>query len=389
MGAHVLLRGGSVFTGTTVIEQGFVELDDGRIGRVGAVRDLTGTLEAEVVDTVGMTVLPGLIDTHVHVLHQPHLLKLSEGAAAVWGARALLDALRAGVTTVRDLGTRSPAIFGLKAALAAGYAEGPRLLAAGAALAMTGGHGWHELSVEADGAEALRRAARRELKRGADVIKLMATGGAGTPGQMPGSPQLTRAEMAAAVDEAHRAGKPAAAHALGTEGIVAAVEAGADSIEHGVYLDDRAIELMLARGTVLCPTLSIYRRIVERGPAAGAPDFIVEKSRAIVGPHRESFAKAVRAGVRIVCGTDAGAAYHPVGDLVAEMEMMAEYGMRPLDVLRAATADAAAACGIGQETGTLSPGRVADVVVAPGDALSDLRVLRAPRLVFRAGRRVL
>ncbi|MGN6099677.1 MAG: amidohydrolase family protein, partial [Devosia sp.] len=227
------------------------------------------------------------------------------------------------------------------------------------------------------------------LKRGADVIKLMATGGAGTPGQMPGSPQLTRAEMAAAVDEAHRAGKPAAAHALGTEGIVAAVEAGADSIEHGVYLDDRAIELMLARGTVLCPTLSIYRRIVERGPAAGAPDFIVEKSRAIVGPHRESFAKAVRAGVRIVCGTDAGAAYHPVGDLVAEREMMAEYGMHPLDVLRAATADAAAACGIGQETGTLIPGRAADVVVAPGDALSDLTVLRAPRLVFRAGRRVL
>ena len=384
MASHILLKGGTVFTGSAVIANGFVEIADGRVGRVGAVADLTSDLGAEVIDTSGTTVLPGIIDTHAHVLHQPQLLGLSEGAAALWGARYLRDVLATGVTTVRDLGARTPAIFGLKQGLANGYVRGPRLLAAGCAICMTGGHGWHELSVEADGPEEVAKAARQQLKAGADLIKLMATGGAGTPGQ-PGAPQLSRDEMAAAVRVAHDAGRPVAAHALGAQGIVNAIEAGVDSIEHGVFVDDRGIELLLARSVALCPTLSVYPRIVERGEAAGEPGFMIDKARTIVEPHMQSMRRAVAAGVKIVFGTDAATSYNRVGDFGLEMELMVKAGMSPAAVLRSATSIAAESCGIGHLTGSLRTGLEADVLVVNGDATADISAATNVRMVFRAG----
>ena len=384
MSSHILLRGGTVFTGVAVIANGFVEIEDGKIGRVGSVSDLTSDLDAEIVDTTGSTVLPGIIDTHAHVLHQPQLMGLPEGTAAIWGARYLRAVLAAGVTTVRDLGARTPAIFGLKHALASGYVRGPRLLAAGCAICMTGGHGWHELSVEADGPDEVAKAARQQLKAGADLIKLMATGGAGTPGQ-PGAPQLSRDEMHAAVVVAHDAGRPAAAHALGAQGIVNAIEAGADTIEHAVFIDDRGIELLLANDVGLCPTLSVYPRIVERGAAAGEPAFMIDKARAIVGPHLHSITRAVAAGVKIVFGTDAATSYNPVGDFGLEMELMVRAGMSPVAVLRSATAVAAEICGIGHLTGSLRTGLEADVLVVDGDATANISAAAKVKMVFRAG----
>ncbi len=388
MSAHVLIKASVVFDGRKVIENGFVEIADGRIVRVGASADLTDDLGAEVVDAEGHTVLPGIIDTHVHVFHEAQLMRLSEGAAALWGANYLQSALRFGVTTVRDLGAQTPAVFGLKRALDAGYVVGPRLLAAGSGICMTGGHGWANLSVEADGPEGVRRVARLQLKAGADVIKLMASGGAGTPGELPTSVQLGEDEMRAAVIEAHDAGKPVATHALATQSIINAVKAGVDSIEHGVFLDDEGIELMLKHDVTLCPTISVYPRIVERGAQGGEAQFVIDKSVPLRAPHMASFGKAVKAGVRVVFGTDSATLYNPIGDFGAEMALMVEAGMKPLEVLRSATSAAAEICGIGQTTGSLEPGKIADLVVVKGDPTRAIAALGAVDRVYRAGREV-
>lgn len=390
MSSRMLLRGGTVYKGHggDVIENGFVEIADGVIGRIGRVADLSSSFDGEVIDTSGKTVVPGLIDTHMHVFHEPQMLRLSEGAAALWGANYAQSALRAGVTTMRDLGAQSGAVFGLKRALNDGYVVGPRYLVAGKAICMTGGHGWANLSAEADGEDAIRLLARQQIKLGADVIKVMASGGAGTPGELPTQAQLSMKEIRAAVEVAHDAGKPVAAHALATEGIMRAVEAGVDTIEHGVFLDDAAIELILKRNVALCPTISVYPRIVNRGPEGGESAFVIGKSKPLLAPHMESLRKAVAAGVRIVFGTDATTLYNPVGDFSDEVDLMVKAGMTPVEVIRSATATAADICGIAHEVGTLDAGRLADVLVVDGDATRDIAALSRTFLVLKDGRPV-
>ena len=387
MAGRIVLIGGAVYggLGNEVIENGFVEIVDGKIGAVGSVRDLSSKPDAELIDTTGKTVLPGIIDTHMHVFHEPQMLRLSEGAAAIWGANYAQSALRAGVTTMRDLGAQSGAVFGLKKALNEGYTVGPRYLVAGRAICMTGGHGWANLSAEADGEDAIRKLARQQIKLGADVIKVMASGGAGTPGELPTEAQFSMQEIRAAVDVAHDFGKPVAAHALATEGIIRAIEAGVDTIEHGVFLDDRAIELMLKKNVALCPTISVYPRIINRGPAGGEAPFVMEKSVALLGPHLESLRKAVAAGVRIVFGTDATTLYNPVGDFSDEMDLMVKAGMSPVEVIHSATSTAADICRVSNIVGTLEAGKLADVVVVDGDATKDIAALSATNLVFKDG----
>jgi len=387
MANPIILKGGTIYRGfgDAVIHQGFVEIIDGKIGRVGAVSDLSSDLPGEVIDTTGCTVIPGVIDTHMHVFHEPQTLRLSEGAAALWGANYAQSALRAGVTTMRDLGAQTNAVFGLKKAINEGYVVGPRYLVSGKAICMTGGHGWANLSAEADGVDGVRRLAREQLKAGADVIKVMATGGAGTPGELPTSVQLGMEEIRAAVEEAHKAGKPAAAHALATQGIINAVEAGVDTIEHGVFLNDHAIDLMLKRNVALCPTISVYPRIISRGPAGGEAAFVVEKSRPLLAPHFESLRKAVAAGVRIVFGTDATTLYNPVGDFSDEMDLMVKAGMSPVDVIRSATGTAAGICGIQNITGTLEETKAADLLVVTGNAIKDITAMNRPKLVYKDG----
>jgi imidazolonepropionase-like amidohydrolase len=387
MSGRILLKGGTVYRGfgVEIIPHGFVEIIDGKIGAVGAVGDLTSAYEGEVIDTTGNTVMPGLIDSHMHVFHEPQMLRLSEGAAALWGANYIQSALRAGVTTIRDLGAQSGAVFGLKKALSEGYVVGPRLLVSGKAICMTGGHGWANLSAEADGEDAVRLLARQQIKLGADVIKVMASGGAGTPGELPTQAQFSMEEIRAAVLVAHDAGKPVAAHALATQGIIRAVEAGVDTIEHGVFLDDKAIELMLKRNVALCPTISVYPRIINRGPAGGEAPFVMEKSVPLLAPHFESLRKAVAAGVRIVFGTDATTLYNPVGDFADEVDLMVKAGMTPVEVLQSATSTAAEICGVSHLVGTLEAGKLADVLVVEGDATKDIAAMSASRIVFKDG----
>jgi imidazolonepropionase-like amidohydrolase len=191
--------------------------------------------------------------------------------------------------------------------------------------------------------------------------------------------------MHAAVVVAHDAGKPVAAHALATQGIINAIRAGVDTVEHGVFLDEQGIELMLEHNVTLCPTISVYPRIVERGQKGGEPQFVIDKSVPLIEPHLANFARAVKAGVRIVFGTDSATLYNPIGDFAAEMALMVKAGMSPVAVLQAATGTAADICGIGHLVGTLGAGKEADVVVVEGDATRDIAALNTPRAVYRAG----
>jgi imidazolonepropionase-like amidohydrolase len=390
MNGRIRISGGAIVTGGPqgVVQNGIIEIADGRVRAIGRADEFPAPdPEVEIVDARDCTVLPGLIDTHVHVFHEAQQRRLSEGAAALWGAAYVRSALQRGLTTIRDLGCQTDAVFGLKRALAAGWTDGPRLLACGRAICMTGGHGWANLSIEADGADAVRLMARRQIKAGADVVKLMATGGAGTPGELPTQVQLGVEEIRAGVDEAHKAGKPAAAHALATDGILNAIEAGVDTIEHGVFLDERCVERMLRNNVVLTPTISVYPRIAERGLSHGEPAFVVDKARPLISPHMASLKLAVRAGIKIIFGTDSATLYNGLGDISGETSLMVEAGMSAEEVIVSATRTAAEVCGIADDVGTLEPGKRADVLVVQGDALADIGALSNVRWVFRDGRR--
>jgi imidazolonepropionase-like amidohydrolase len=191
--------------------------------------------------------------------------------------------------------------------------------------------------------------------------------------------------MRAAVIEAHNAGKTAAAHALAAQGIVNALKAGVDTVEHGVFLDDEGIELFLKTGAHLCPTISVYPRIVERGPAGGEAQFVIDKSKPLLEVHLRNLTRAVQAGVKIVFGTDATTLYNPVGDFATEVDLMVKAGMSPVEVLQSATSVAARICRIDDIVGTLAAGKEADVLVVNGDATRDIAALSNTRAVFKAG----
>lgn len=301
---------------------------------------------------------------------------------AVLRARQIVQA---GVTTVRDMGGRDGVVTAVRDAVRSRLIPGPRILTACRGICMTGGHGW-QFGREADGPDEVRRAVREQLKAGADLIKLFATGGVMTPGVEPGSPQLTPAELAAAVEEARKAGRRAAAHAQAAAGIAACVEAGITTIEHGIFLTEQLCERMARDGVGLVATLTAPERIVAHGVAAGIPEFMVRKSAAVRARHVESFRLAQRLGVPIAASNDAGTPFNRHGSLVPELRLMAEAGMAPLAVLRAATATAAALLGPGEETGRIAPGLAADLLAVAGDPGERLGALDEVRLVLVGGR---
>jgi imidazolonepropionase-like amidohydrolase len=237
-------------------------------------------------------------------------------------------------------------------------------------ITMTGGHG-HFIGREADGPAGVRQATRAEIKAGAHFIKAMATGGVLTPGVVPTQTALQPDELEQVAREAHNAGRRAACHAIGNEGIKNAIRAGIDSIEHGFYLDDEALELALDRGTVLVPTLIAVNQIVNNGKTGAMPAWVVEKAESESGHHRESFAAAVRSGMKVAAGTDAGTPFNPHTYLPQELALMVDYGMRPMEAIVAATRNAAENLDLAPDVGTLEVGRLADIVVVDGDPSSD------------------
>lgn len=391
MGRPLLLRGGMLWDGQNpdVRRDADILVEENRIVAIGpgaAGRD------AAVLDLEGRCVLPGLIDMHVHLVWSgspdPAAVVEREGEQLTT-VRAVANALkqvRAGVTTVRDLGGNADIAVTVAGAVDKGLVEGPSIVAAGQTIIMTGGHDpfW---GLASDGIDAVVRSVRRQVSIGARVIKLAATGGVyGRPeGEDVGQTELTLDELTAAVCEAHRFGLKVAAHALGTEGIRNAVVAGVDTVEHGNFLTEEIVNLMRRNGTALCPTLAIYRTIAN-GPDSGVPSYAADKAQRAVAAHVESFAMARDAGIPIVAGTDAGSCATPHPALVGELAVMCELGMPADDALRAATGTAADVLGCAERAGRVAPGLQADLLVVDDDPREDVRVLLDPYLVLRAGR---
>jgi imidazolonepropionase-like amidohydrolase len=309
------------------------------------------------------------------------------GGAARFAAAArdrLRATLRAGVTTVRDLGAPDGIALSLADEVERGELSGPRILAAGRPVCAIGGHGHTFMSVEITGPDAAAAAAREQLAAGARVIKVMATGGMMTPGQVAGQQQLTVHEMRAVVTVARAAGVPVAAHSEGIEGTLAAIEAGVSSIEHGHGLDALAVERMRAGGVALVPTLLSDAAILRHGTSSGIPDFVVAACERLAASLLPGVRAAIAAGVAIVAGNDGGAPLVDQGDMVSELELYVEQGMSPVAALDAATAGAARLFGL-PDVGRLDVGCVADLLLVAGDPVTDISALRAPRMVIARG----
>ncbi len=346
------------------------------------------------IDLNGGMLLPGLIDCHVHLTMDGSPDPMTKFMAQSIPENTLCTAdnakrtLMAGITTVRDLGGANGVDLTVRDAVKSGLIQGPRVVAAAQVICMTGGHGWQLGGREADGPDEVRKAAREQIKAGADVIKLMATGGVLTPGVEPGSAQLTEEELRAGIEEAHKAGRKTATHAQGAQGILNALKAGIDSIEHGFFLTDEIVELMIKQGTAFIPTISALFHILRGGREGGVPEFAMVKTEAVKGDHEKSIALAKKAGVTIGMGTDAGTPFNLHGNNAWELELMVELGFSPAEALCAATGAAARVLGLEDSLGTVEKGKLADLIVVDGDPLADVGILkagRAVRLVMQGG----
>lgn len=377
---QLIIKGGLYFDGSNSPQAGqAVVISGNKVQEIIPVEQLPTEADSQVIDATGCTVLPGLIDCHVHIT--------SSGVAdssgdqfepdtllALRGAKNARTLLQSGFTTLRNMGSRNQIDIQVKRAIEMGYVAGPRLITSGMCITMTGGHGWRG-GREVDGVDEARKAAREQLRAGIEVLKIMATGGVMTPGVEPGSAQLTTEEMRAAVEEAHKAGRKTATHAQGTTGIKNAISAGLDSIEHGIFLDDEAIEMMLERNVALVPTLVAPHHIVEGGLASGIPAYAVEKANRVFASHKKSFRKALQAGVTIAFGTDCGTPLNTPGSNALEFQLMVEAGMTPLQALTAATSTAAKVCDR-DNIGNLTAGKLADAIIVQGNVFQDVRLLQ-------------
>ena len=363
-------------------------------GRIAAVVDERAAPAGHTVRLDGLTLLPGLINCHVHLCFGGEadpaaaMLKDPYATTVIKAARHARQSVEAGVTTVRDLGGRDYAELSVRDAVRTGLVPGPRVLCAGRGICITGGHGWHLVGREADGPDEVRKAVREQIKAGADVIKLFATGGVMTPGVDPTSAQLTLDEVRAAIEEARKAGRRTAAHAAGTDGIANCLEGGITTIEHGIYLTEELGRRMARDGVPLVPTLVAPEAIAAGGVAAGIPEFAVRKSEVVRDRHLESFRMALRLGVPIAAGTDAGTPLNRHGSMVPELALMVKAGQPPLAVIRAATAAAACALGLEHETGRVAPGLAADLLAVAGDPAVRIEALDEVRLVMAQGRMI-
>ncbi|WP_214106239.1 metal-dependent hydrolase family protein [Acrocarpospora catenulata] len=352
--------------------------------------DVTGTARRPsadlVVDAGGGTLMPGLIDLHVHFLGSSQTASWTEIDKTLYGVEQGRLALDAGITTARDVGAKEQSIFALRDHFADGRLDGPRVLACGAMIAMTGGHGSPFNTRECDGPDEVRKGTREQLRAGADWIKISATGGAATANEKITSVQFDPEEMRMAVHEATKAGKYVCAHAHAALGIRQAVQAGVRTIEHGVFIDDETAAVMLEHGAWLVPTLSAYVAIVEQGPAFGIPAYMQDKARMVTGLHVQSVARAYQAGVPIAFGTDAAGRYNPIGrSVVREVELLTEAGMPLAEVARSATSVAAEALGIADTVGTVEVGKRADLIILAGDPLRTAGAYRSVSFVMSGG----
>ncbi len=385
-------RAKRVFEGTSieVLRDAVVLVEGERIADVVPAGRVPS--QTEVRDLGDVTILPGLVDAHVHLiwdgsLHQPEILRQSESIpkAMARAVRHAHDTLRCGTTTVRDVGCPGGIAFALRDAVNEEIVPGPRMLVAGAPIIMTGGH-CPAMGVEVDGPIEARHAARQQLKDGADFIKILATGGVyGLRHDMPWSPQLTVEEMKAAAEEAKKAGRVAAIHAEGEEGIGNAIEAGADTIEHCNQLTPEFAKIMADRGTFMVPTLAWFFNVAEATPNPAFSEEYIRKGTMMAESSARSIALARQAGVRIAAGTDTGAPLVPHNSVRRELELLVRLGLGPAEAIAAGTRVAAEAMRLAKHAGTLTAGTYADLIAVGGDPTRDIRALYDLRLVVKGG----
>ena len=385
----MLLKNLLLIDGTGAVRPGTdVRVGDGRFTEIG--ESLPPGAD-EAVDFEGAPAIPGLIDAHTHLSLNASVDALAVAAAQPHAYQALQTAARAeallrqGVTTARDVGGVGPdVIFGVRDAIQDGSVRGPRIVAAGRWITATGGHGW-PIGVEADGPDAVRRAVREEMKAGADLIKLMASGGVVGPGLGPHAEQFTEEEVRIAAVQAHGAGLTIAAHAHGEGSIRNAVRGGVDTVEHGSYLSEALAQEMVEAGTFLVPTLFVVPNILSHADAAGIQGHMAERAHQVTEAHRRNAAAAVRSGVTLVAGTDMGSPFTGVDAMHDEIAALADVGLSPVEALQAATLSAARALRREDDLGSVRVGRRADLVVLERDPLEELGATRAIRRVMKDG----
>lgn len=407
VGKTIVLKAARLFDGkgNSLVTPGLVVVTDGKIAGVGAKAAIPAS--AEVIDLGDATLMPGFIDAHTHLTTmysddwKQSILDSLQKTIAERALDASANArvtLMAGFTTVRDVGSADYLDVGLRNAIRDGVVPGPRMLVTVHALGSTGGHcdrsgGFRQglfgretdpLEGVINGPDQARYAVRLDHKYGADLIKVCATGGVLSLTDDVDTPQLTQAELNAIVDEAHALRRKTAAHAHGNEGAKRAILAGIDSIEHGSFLDDEALEMMKQRGTYLVPTLiagDSLREKMDKG--LYLPPAIAAKARAALAARSQMFRHAIAKGVKIAFGTDA--AVYPHGHNAEEFHLMVDLGMKPIDALRSAALPNAELLGLADKIGTLEPGKLADVVAVPGDPVENVRQTEHVVFVMKEG----
>lgn len=383
-----------------VLTQQLLVIEGDRVKAIGPAAALQSSVPATatLIDLSDFTVLPGLIDCHTHVVSQPEdyyadRFRKSPIDLAVSAHVYARRTVEAGFTTIRNLGAAEYIDLALRRAIDSGKVVGPRMLCAAITLSSTGGHGdlngfspylkFDKISGIADGVEGVRKRVRENIKYGADWIKIAASAGVLSEEESVGAPQYSFEEMKAVVEEAKMWGRKVAAHAHGTEAIKIAIRAGVASIEHGSFLDDEAIAMMKERGTWLVADIYNDDYILAEFGRMGYPPKIIEKERMVGRLQRENFQKAVRAGVKVAYGTDAGV--YPHGWNGKQFRHMVQWGLTPMQAIQSATTDAADLIGWKDKVGRLAPGYFADFVAVKGDPLADVTLLENVALVVKGG----
>lgn len=392
-------------SGKEPVENGCIIIDGPKIIHAGEddSRMAAKYPRADVIDLKGMTLMPGLIDAHVHLsLHGSpsyfnEMIMETPTLAALKAVKKVNRIIESGFTTIRTMGDKGQLDIAMKTAITEGDIIGPRLRASGNCLTITGGHGdmfpahvdIQGMGRIVDGPLEARKAAREQIKAGADNIKLMATGGGMSPGP-PTVSQLTIEEMRAAVEEAVKYGKTTAAHAIGADGIKNALKAGVRTIEHGSFLDEEGIDLLLTQDAYLVPTLAAFKTI-KYGKEGGVPEYTIEKVQYFQTAHTKNLKKAMAAGVNIIVGTDAGTPFNYHGESAYELECLVDNGFTEMQAIQSATKTAAEALLL-PDLGILEKGKVADFIVVDGNPLQDIKILQnveKVKMVYKGGLLVL
>ncbi len=374
----MLFLGGAVIDGAgTRLEGHGVLVEGGRIRRLAPAGEFAGWAGPRV-DMAGATLLPGLIDCHVHLVYAAEgnpsasMMLLQPGQIVMRALKNAKLSLAGGVTGLRDCGGKDYLEFSVRDACNSGEELGPTIRAAGRMICMTGGHG-NRVGRIADGVEEVVKAVREQIHAGSDLIKIMATGGVMTPGVNPEDAHYSPQELAAGIAEGHRFHKHCASHAQGSEGILNAVRGGIDSIEHGIFMTEECIAEMKARGTYLVPTLAAVRNII-RNKDNGVPAYAVEKSLRVTEIHTRSIQAFYKAGGRIAMGTDAGTPFNRHGENARELEYMVDIGIAPMDAITFSTSAGADLMRL-TDRGRIAEGKAADLLLVKGDPLADIAMV--------------